>query len=463
MPHNGSGAVQTWLQRLRFLGASTHCGRTGFQSPQHPCFEMPGPPLDLRLSQSGSNMGPFDTAHPAIVIVPDLVENWTVSFGSGARNAKEAIHSHVSRYDRYHRHDANPSLREVQPDCGFFCAEIFDPICQGAILASMDIPSPTRIRQSLSVFSFLRMRPGSNNTSHLPAGGWETPQAAVTFLSALQWFITDLIGPRLAPSSFFFICLDYLKSRILSLELAQAWATIDHRAFSAIILFHVHTLWVSLIHWADDCERLDVYYRHGADVLMIAGFAPFSASIPCLDSALSSWIRLVDIRFPRGLLNLANAFRDIIPLAWDHIFLDSPDDASPDRPRRSTTRDSGRRTGDPDRPGSRAWAHNLFEKTDHRDCSRNRNTDLVRAIRPFPRIKMDSGEFKEICFGWACKGAQCTAREGVCPLLHMSTRDRDLRNSDRNSMSSIRTWLRRPAVHTRVRLSSAARQLPCFR
>ena len=156
------------------------------------------------------------------MLVPDIVENWTVSFSRNAHTSSAAIHSHVSRYDRYHRHDANPSLREVQPDCGFFCAEIFDPICQGSILASMDIPSSQRISQSLSVFSFLRMRPGSSNTSHLPAGGWETPQAAVTFLSALQWFITDLFGPRVAPSSFFYIALEYLKSRILSPVLAQA-------------------------------------------------------------------------------------------------------------------------------------------------------------------------------------------------------------------------------------------------
>lgn len=249
----------------------------------------------------------------------------------------------------------------------------------------MDIPSSQRISQSLSVFSFLRMCPGSSNTSHLPAGGWDTPQAAVTFLSALQWFITDLFNLRVAPSSFFYIALEYLNSRILSPVLAQAWATIDHRSFSAIIIFHVHTVWVSLIHWADDCERLDVYYRHGNDILKITAFAPFLGTVACIDSALSAWIRLVDIRFPSDLLTFANAFRDIIPSAWGHIFLVPSGDASPIRSSRSSNRDRGRRTGDADRPGSRAWAHNIFEKKDHRSLCRG-TTDVLFPLGPIPMV-----------------------------------------------------------------------------
>ena len=134
----------------------------------------------------------------------------------------------------------------------------------------------------------MHMHPGCNNTSQLPADGWETPQVAVTFLSAIQWFITDLFGPLVVPISFLFIALEYLKDRIQSLEFGAAWATIDHHTFSAVILFHVHTLWVSLIHWADNCKQLNVYYRHGNDVLMIAEAAPFSVSVPCLDATLSS-------------------------------------------------------------------------------------------------------------------------------------------------------------------------------
>ena len=76
---------------------------------------------------------------------------------------------------------------------------------------------------------------------------------------------------------------------------------------------------------------------------------------------------------------------------------------------------------------------------------------------------MNSGELQELCFGWACKGAQCPARDVVCTLLHMSTRDLDLRNATRTSMPSIREWLRQPSVKARVCLSDEARQLPCFR
>ena len=458
----GPGVTHSWLQRLRFLGASTFSGRTGYSSAQHPCFTVPGAPPEFRLSRSGTNNGPFDAAPKEVIIIPDIVDHWTMSFGRNSTSSSQAISSHVSRYDRFHRHDADAAMRQVQPDCGFFSNEIFDPMCHGCILASMDIPSATRISQSLSVFSFLRMRPGSDNTSQLPADGWETPDAAVTFLSAIQWFITDLFGPRIAPSSFMYIALDYLKARIQSHDLLQAWTTIDHRAFSAVILFHVHSLWVSLIHWSDDCERLDIYYRHSADILMIAGAAPFSVTIQSLDNTLATWITFVDSRFPRGMLNLANSFTDIIPRAWDHIFLGS-EDASPP-PRRASAGERSRRQGDADRPGSRAWAHNVFEKVaGHRDASRGRNANLVSAIRPFPKIKMHSGESLEICFGWSCKGCQCINSRSTCAMLHMSTRDPDLINASRSSMSTIRDWLQRPNVKARVCLTDAARRLSCFR
>lgn len=242
----------------------------------------------------------------------------------------------------------------------------------------------------------------------------------------------------MAPSSFFFIALDYLWARIASTEFNAASATINHYTFYAVILFHIHTLWVTLIHWADDCERVPVYYRHNNDILMIDGVAPFSYSVASLDNTLSSWIDFVDLRFPMGLLNLANAFRDNISAEWDHIFLDSSDNPSPIRSPRASSSGRGHPAGNSNRPGSRAWAHNVFIKVEsHSDCARSRNLQLVRAIRPFPRIKLNSGVNQKFCVGWACKGCQCLCCQPPCPMLHMSTRDSDLINASWSSMAVI--------------------------
>ena len=279
----------------------------------------------------------------------------------------------------------------------------------------------------------------------------------------MQWFITDLFGPRVAPTSFFFIALGCLRERIESSAFSAAWATIDHRTFLAVIIFHIHSLWVTLIQWADDCERVPIYYLHVNDILRIDGAAPFSRSVASLDTTLSTWLDYIDARFPVGILNMANAFRDNIPEAWDHIFVGSEGDRPSTRAPRPSPSGRDRRTGDRNRSGSRAWAHNVFTKVEsHYDASRSRNTDLLRALRPLPRIKMDSGEYREICFSFACKGCQCIPRDGPCPLLHMSTRDPDLINASHFSMTVIRDWLRKPEVKARVRMSDAARRLRCF-
>ena len=61
---------------------------------------------------------------------------------------------------------------------------------------------------------------------------------------------------------------------------------------------------------------------------MIDGAAPFFHSVASLDATLSTWLDYIDARFPVGILNMANAFQDNIPDAWDHIFLGSEGDQS---------------------------------------------------------------------------------------------------------------------------------------
>ena len=136
-----------------------------------------------------------------------------------------AISSHMARFDTYVRSAAVsdlPALQAVTPECGFFTPDIYDPVYHGSVLATDSIPATSRISQSFSVFSFLRMQPGADHPSALPADGWIDPAAAQRFVSAIQWFLTDLFGPRIGRVTIIYRALGYLRSHLESVHLANA-------------------------------------------------------------------------------------------------------------------------------------------------------------------------------------------------------------------------------------------------
>ena len=103
----------------------------------------------------------------------------------------------------------------------------------------------------------------------------------------------------------------------------------------------------------------------------------------------------------------------------------------------------------------------LLEKVPgHGDSTRGRNRHCVNQIRPFPMFQpYPNGESLEICFGACCNGMKCLQRP--CNAWHLDARGR-LRNASRASTAAIRTWLNKPAVKPRIRLTEEAAALPCF-
>ena len=450
------------LQRLRFLGAATFSGRVGYRTHQHAAFTVDGPPLILQQSPSGSDSGPFTPAPTGAVILPELSATWLAAWPRSSTPGPLATSAPMARFDTYVRGAAVsdlPALQTVPPECGFFTSEVFDPIYTGTVVAADTLPTTQRIRQSFSVFSFLRMQPGADNPSTLPPGGWDSPIEAQRFVSAIQWFITDLFGPRISRVTILYRALGHLRAHLESISLLQAWASIDARVFSIIILMRVHSLWVTLLQWEENCVHLPVFYRSGQTILRIDAASPFMQSDPAisLDEVLQQWIHSIDERFPPNLLDLTNRFREVIPAAWNHIFQAPPPDEDPDPADRHQ-----RRSGDPSSASSRAWAYNVLEKIPgHPDSGRRHNRRFVEALRPFPQVPNSQGESIEICFGYACKGLRCL-NEGRCRKIHMAC-SQDLRTARREDLRQVRDWLARPAVRSRVRLTDKARDYPCLR
>ena len=259
--------------------------------------------------------------------------------------------------------------------------------------------------------------------------------------------------------------MGYLRRHLESIRLAQAWSSIDSRIFSAVILQHVHHLWTIILQWEENCIRIPVYYRSDSSVMRIEAASPFIPSDPSmsLDQVLTHWVQQVDVRFPTGLLALANSFRDTIPLAWDHIFASEPDgDPYYTRDGRQHHGGNQTRVGDPEREGSRAWKYNVFEKIPGApDSSRRRNKQCLEALKPFSKVPINPGEFIEICFGSACRGLKCQ-NPSTCEKQHMAARG-TLRNSTRADLRQVHEWLARPEVKARIRLTDAVRVLACFR
>ena len=167
----------------------------------------------LQQSPSGSDSGPFTPAPTGAVILPELSATWLAAWPRSSTPGPLATSAPMARFDTY----------------------------TGTVVAADTLPTTQRIRQSFSVFSFLRMQPGADNPSTLPPGGWDSPIEAQRFVSAIQWFITDLFGPRISRVTILYRALGHLRAHLESISLLQAWASIDARVFSIIILMRVHS------------------------------------------------------------------------------------------------------------------------------------------------------------------------------------------------------------------------------
>ena len=232
-----------------------------------------------------------------------------------------------------------------------------------------------------------------------------------------------------------------------------------------MIINLVHEVWNILFTWEEGALKVPIYHLANNTRVETTGAAPFNnnlAPTESIDMALSAWIASVTRRFPSDHLQQINAFSDIIPAHWDHIFAREGTHNPTQAGRLIDHTPTSRHGGDPDNPQSRSYMGSLLEKVPgHGDSTRGRNRQCVSAIRPFPTFQPSpNGESLEICFGACCKGMKCLQRD--CNAYHLDARGR-LRNASRASTAAIRTWLNKPAVRLRIRLTEEAAALPCFR
>ena len=137
------------------------------------------------------------------------------------RSISTAVNAHSGHFDQFTRSASIfnlPTLQEVQPDCDFFAATVFDSLCSGNILASESFPPASWTRQYFSIFSFLRMQVGMNMESQLPTDSWVDSLAAQRSISTIQWFIMDTFGPRIGSATFMYRSLDYLRAHLAAMS-----------------------------------------------------------------------------------------------------------------------------------------------------------------------------------------------------------------------------------------------------
>jgi hypothetical protein len=194
--------------------------------------------------------GPYSPADPTTVVLPDLPA-FTDPFPQRHGNTTHAVSAAAQRFElgsRDNRLVDFAVLGDVDTDCGFFSAEVYDAIGQGSILAAHGVPSASRICASFSVYSFLRFRPDTDNPPSIPSAGWDDLLDAKRFIAAIQWFLTDAFGVHIGSRCFFYKALHHLRQLLESPYLAAAWSTIDRHTFAVVMVTTVHTLWLSLLH-----------------------------------------------------------------------------------------------------------------------------------------------------------------------------------------------------------------------
>ena len=145
-----------------------------------PCdtFTLHGFAHEFRVCDQ-ANTGAFIPAPPTVIVMADILPSVKASFPH--RHTHQSCTSAASaashRFERMNRDQLLTDLRVLAPvstDCGFFVASVFDSLLQGSIWVSQGIPSAARLTSSFSVFTFLRMTTGLDNTTSLPPTGWSS-------------------------------------------------------------------------------------------------------------------------------------------------------------------------------------------------------------------------------------------------------------------------------------------------
>jgi len=88
------------------------------------------------------------------------------SFSKGQSYGSSAALNANDRFDCLTCGNATPALRvlsAISNNCRFFHAQVYKSTFLGSILATEGVPSPDRLSNSSSVYTFLSMKPGSDN------------------------------------------------------------------------------------------------------------------------------------------------------------------------------------------------------------------------------------------------------------------------------------------------------------
>ena len=121
-------------------------------------FVAAGSPLIFQFSASGDPIGPYAPAGSAAVILPAFAPEFVRSMSSGGAGATAAS----QRFDRFLRDTTLTPLailRTVTADCNFFQLDVYEAIRAGIVLSSAGIPRTVRLRDSFSIYTFLRFSP----------------------------------------------------------------------------------------------------------------------------------------------------------------------------------------------------------------------------------------------------------------------------------------------------------------
>jgi len=174
---------------------------------------------------------------------------------------------------------------------------------------------------------------------------------------------------------------------------------------------------------------------------------------------------------------LTNAFCDIIPHTWFHIFayptprytyytsLSSarrqPHLPGIDHDAQVPSSDRRQEPGNSDNLRSRSYTSNLLVKNPgHVDIVRKRNKHCIKAIKPLLTFKTSAGEYIDICFGIACQGLLCLNLT-TCTKMHQKACGK-FRNAPKSAVANIITWLQYQTVRKRIYLLAEAARLAVF-
>ena len=451
------------LLRLNFLGAISPSGRQGHLVVPHAIFRGDGDATAFLTSTVDA--GPYLPAPLSTVLLPGFDSRFLAGFPPHDRGSKHGVSEYGRRFEHFVANNVIPALTEhlrgVSHECGFFSESTLNALRYGCVLSSEIIPGPTSLDSTLSVFSFLRFRPGIDNAPLLPFEGWSDVGDAPRFVAALQWFIIDLFGASCGQQSLCYKALDRFRKMLELPSFKGAWDSIHHRKFSFFVVYHIHRLWIMMSVWEEGATTNSIYYRTSGPVMKIRGAAPFTVhqQSSSVDAFLDEWVRTVDRRFPYDSYQQINAFNDNIPHVWDSIFLPPPpalDTPSPD----SSPTKRQRSEGDPNFIQSRSWNGAILVRRDgHRDTPRVRTRQFINAVSPLPTFRCKDGKSITICMGQNVLGLKCPSF-GKCARMHLNPKH--MSTVPREAVASIHAWLQRDAVKSRVHLSAAALKLKCF-